>query len=269
MIRHKTIIGVIIFLLMAPFLFSQEIPFKGGEKVKYKAYYNLGFFWLHAGNVLFKATESSYRNQKSFHFKAFGASLPSYDFFFKVRDYYQSYATKKNLKPLYFERNTSEGGYKVHNEYFFDYRKKVIYSQSDNSGKKYEEDTLLNKGTVLDVLTIIYRARRIDFNQYEKGEKIPFSLIIDNEIFEDLYLRYLGKEEVRLHRTKEKYRCHKFSAMLVEGTIFSGGEDLTVWVTDDKNKIPVLIKAKILVGSVKGVFQSAENLKFPLTARIK
>jgi hypothetical protein len=57
--------------------------------------------------------------------------------------------------------------------------------------------------------------------------------------------------------------------MLVEGTIFSGGEDLTVWVTDDKNKIPVLIKAKILVGSVKGVFQSAENLKFPLTARIK
>src|SRR6056297_182064 len=254
MIRYKPIIGVIFFLLMAPFLFSQEIPFKGGEKVKYKAYYNLGFIWLHAGNVLFETNESSYRNQKSFHFQALGASLPSYDFFFKVRDYYQSFATKKNLKPLYFERNTSEGGYKVHNEYFFDYREKLIYTQSDNSRKKYEKDTLQNNGSILDVLTIIYRARRIDFNQYEEGEKIPFSLIIDNEIFEGLYLRYLGKEEVKLYRTKEKYRCHKFSAMLVEGTIFSGGENLTVWVTDDKNKIPISIKAKILVGSVKGVF---------------
>ena len=41
--------------------------------------------------------------------------------------------------------------------------------------------------------------------------------------------------------------------MLVKGTIFKGGEDLLVWVTDDNKRVPVLVEAKILVGSVKAI----------------
>jgi hypothetical protein len=111
------------------------------------------------------------------------------------------------------------------------------------------------------VLTAIYHARNLDFSKYSIDQKIPLSLIIDNEIY-DLYLRYQGREEIKV-RGGTRYNCIKFSAMLVEGTIFSGGEHLTVWVTDDKNRIPVMVKAKILVGSVKAVLKSTRNLKHP------
>ncbi|HSH53034.1 MAG TPA: DUF3108 domain-containing protein, partial [Bacteroidales bacterium] len=80
-------------------------------------------------------------------------------------------------------------------------------------------------------------------------------------------VRFLGREVIKLHN-KQKFKTIKFSALLVEGTIFKGGEDLLIWVTDDLNRIPVLIEAKILIGSVKATLLSTENLKFPLDSEI-
>ena len=48
--------------------------------------------------------------------------------------------------------------------------------------------------------------------------------------------------------------------MLVEGTIFKGGEDMTIWVTDDGNRVPIMVEAKILIGSVKAIITGAEGL---------
>ena len=81
-------------------------------------------------------------------------------------------------------------------------------------------------------------------------------MAIDNEVF-NLYIRHLGRDTITLHGGKT-YSTFKFSAMLVKGTIFKGGEDLFVWVTDDKFHIPVLVEAKILVGSVKAILVGVE-----------
>jgi hypothetical protein len=54
----------------------------------------------------------------------------------------------------------------------------------------------------------------------------------------------------------------------VEGTIFTSGEGMTVWVTDDENRIPIIVKAKILIGSVKAVFVGAEGLRSPMDAEL-
>ena len=62
----------------------------------------------------------------------------------------------------------------------------------------------------------------------------------------------------------KSYETLKFSILLVEGTIFKGGEDLLVWITADKNRVPLLVEAKILVGTVKASFKYAVNLKYPL-----
>ena len=84
-------------------------------------------------------------------------------------------------------------------------------------------------------------------------------MVIDNEIH-DLYFRYRGKGVIET-RNGEVYKCLKFTALLLEGSLFKGGEDLVVWVSDDKNKIPVLIEAKILVGSVKVYLEEATGLR--------
>ncbi len=238
-----------------------HIAFMPGEVVNYKAYYNWNFVWLYAGNVSFSVDSKEYNGQETYHFEAEGQTLKSYEWLYKVDDYFQSYVDIDKLNPLYFERNTSEGRYDVYNRYHFNYRENYIFSQAENSKEPYEEDYHELTEPVFDVLSAIYYSRNIDFDTLKYGEKIPLPLIIDNEIY-DLFLRYRGKERVDVKDNGE-IDCIKFSAMLVEGTIFNKGEHLTVWVTDDKNRIPVMVEAKILVGSVKAIFKSAYNLKYP------
>ena len=73
-------------------------------------------------------------------------------------------------------------------------------------------------------------------------------MFLDNEVYH-LYIRYLGKETVK---TKYgKFRAVKFKPLLVKGTIFEGGEKMTVWVSDDANHLPLRLESPIIVGSIK------------------
>ncbi|MCD4681246.1 MAG: DUF3108 domain-containing protein, partial [Bacteroidales bacterium] len=106
-----------------------------------------------------------------------------------------------------------------------------------------------------------------DFSQYLKDEKIPISMVMDNEVHE-LYFRYRGKSVIHT-RKGESFICTKFTALLLEGSLFKGGEDLIVWVSDDDNKVPILIEAKILVGSVKVYLDEAVGLRNEMRAKIE
>ena len=59
------------------------------------------------------------------------------------------------------------------------------------------------------------------------------------------------------------------AVMLVAGSVFKGGENLTVWITNDRNKVPVFVETPIIVGSVKVRLQAYDNLKYPLDSKIK
>ncbi|MEK0750762.1 DUF3108 domain-containing protein, partial [Mycobacterium ulcerans] len=91
---------------------------------------------------------------------------------------------------------------------------------------------------VQDVLSAIYYARNIDYDRYKPGDKIPFSLFLDDEVY-DIYIRYLGKEQVNTRYGT--FNAIKFKPLLIKGTIFEGGEQMTVWVSDDHNKVPLRV----------------------------
>ncbi|MBE0637627.1 MAG: DUF3108 domain-containing protein [Bacteroidales bacterium] len=243
-----------------------ELPFKAGEKLYYQVAYNWHFVWVEAGKAEFLVDSLKYGERGAYQFKSAGRTLTSYDWFFKVRDYFESVADAETLMPYWFTRNTSEGGYKAYEKYNFDYPNKQIITQIENSNKPFTKSIVPLGDGVMDVQTAVYYARSLDFSQMEPGDKITFHLMIDGRVYE-IFGRYLGMEHVENY-DGSKYRCHKFSVLLVEGTIFSGGEDLFVWVTDDRNKIPILVEAKILVGSVKAYFVKAENLKFPMETTV-
>lgn len=262
----KQTLGFLLFFLSFNFLQAQclisKIPFSHGEEAHYHVKYNLGKIWVDAGRVKFKTTSETLRGKEVWYFYAYGNSIPRYDFLFKVRDRYESWAEKKTLNPIKFERDTYEGGHKVDNRYYFSYMKKRVYSFTNNSDKDYTIDTLALSPCTFDLMTAVYYARTIDFSKYKVNEKVPIRMIIDGEIYE-LYARYLGRQKVTLPQGKT-YACLKFSAKLVEGTIFNEGEDLYAYVTDDDLHIPVLVEAKILVGSVKAILVKTKNLKHPL-----
>lgn len=183
-----------------------------------------------------------------------------------MRESFQSYLDKETLKPIWFERKSHEGGYEAHEVYSYDHKEKRVYSATGNSNRSFKQDTLILPHCGFDVLTMIYYARNLDFSSVKINETLPVTVVIDNAFY-NLYIRYLGKEVIET-KNKEKYRCIKFSALLVDGTIFKGGEDLFVWVTDDKNRIPVFVQAKILIGSVKAYLNNAEGIRNKPDSRI-
>jgi hypothetical protein len=244
-----------------------KVPYKGGEVLNFQAFYNWGFIWIHAGDVQFRVNDKSYRSQPVFQLEATGNSLKSYDWLYKVRDKFQSFVDKETLQPYFFERNTQEGGYKAFEQYFFEYPQKKIYGTIENNDVPFRRDTLKLTSCTFDVISAVYFCRSMDFNHFKINDRIPITTLIDNKVY-NLYFRYLGKEVIE-SKDKKKYRCFKFSALMVEGTIFKGGEDINVWVTDDDNRVPILVEAKILVGSVKAYFSGASNLKYPLNSLVK
>lgn len=265
------------FFLMVHFFYALQIissaqcytkntSFTFGENVSYGVFYNWHFIWLNAGDVYFRVDSSSNQSNKLYHFVSEGTTHKEYDWFFKVRDRFEVYVDSASFQPLRFFRKTSEGGYEVDNKYFFDHENKEILSVTQNSKKPLSYDTLNLPDCTFDVLSTIYYARNIDYSKYNIEDKIPLTVIIDNEIF-DLHIKYLGKETIML-RNGRRFRCIKFKPLLVDGTIFKGGENMTVWVTDDENKVPVMVEAKIFIGSIKAIIDTMEGLRHESDAEI-
>ena len=234
----------------------RNTAFKAGENLTYTVFYAVAGIYVNAGTATFSLTKDRVNNIPCYHVVGEGNTNSSYDWIFKVRDKYETYFDTQNLQPLKFIRNVDEGGYKK--------TENVTFNRETNTAIT-NDGVFKLPNCVQDVLSSIYYARNIDFNSYKPGDKIPFSMFLDNEVY-NLYIRYIGKEVVK---TKYgKFRAIKFSPLLIKGTIFEGGEKMTVWVTDDPNHIPIRIESPIVVGTVKVDMMGYRNNRYPLTSLI-
>ena len=241
--------------------------FQIGEELDYVITYNWLLVWTDVGGVKFEAIKDYKFGQEVINLKGTGITYTFYDWFFEVRDVYQSWVKPENLLPVYYHRDVDEGGYLIDIKYTFDYENMLAYSEIEKTRKPYFKDTVNILPCTYDVVSVIYQARNVDFEKYELDEKIPFKILLDNEIH-DVYIRYKGKE-VRKVRGVGKFRCLKFTGSLIAGDVFQGGEDLVFWVTDDKNRIPVWAESPIIVGKIKCRLVDYKGLKYPLTSLIK
>jgi hypothetical protein len=266
----KAILGGLFLLTVSLSLkaqcFESNRSFYSGEKVTYKAYYNWHFIWLNAGGVSFTVKKQIYKGNAVYQLMSLGSTYSNYDFFYKVRDTFITYVDTLKLTPYLFQRRSNEGGSSVSETYRFDKGAKQISSVIKKDDEPVVKSTIPWQECTVDVLTMVYWARNIDFSKYKTDDKIPIRMVADGAI-SDLYIRYLGKETIDT-KDGRTFRCLKFSPLLMEGTIFEAGEDMTVWVTDDDNRIPIIVEAKILIGSVKAMFESAVGLRFPIKAEI-
>ncbi|HAN78728.1 MAG TPA: DUF3108 domain-containing protein [Bacteroidales bacterium] len=249
------IIGLIVLLFVENSLKSQciqgEIPFTAGEVLNYDVVYNWGVVWINAATVRFKITETTYENRKAFGFISEGKTLPEYNWFYKVDDRFESVADFETLQSYYYRRRVQEGSYTADEKLWFNPSEKKLSVDVERSTTPRKQYTLPWNNCGFDLITAVYFVRTLNFSNYKINDRIPIKVVIDGEWF-DLYVRFAGKELLTM-RDGRQFNCFKLKPLLVEGTIFKGGEDMTVWVADDKAKTPVLIEAKILVGSVKAI----------------
>jgi hypothetical protein len=225
--------------------------FKEGEKLTYVVHYG----WLNAGEAVveLKGTDRDVSGRPLIHAVGTGRSLGAFNAFYKVNDLYETYMDKEGVFPYYFKRRVNEGGYTINHDYIFKQQVQQVKTQDD---KFYDVPAHTQ-----DMLSAFYYARTIDFSKAKKGDVFTIDTFLDNELF-PLRMKYLGKETIKIRGGK--YRCLKFLPVVQEGRIFKDEDDLNVWITDDSNRIPVLVRAKVLVGSIKMELTDYEGLANPI-----
>ncbi len=227
--------------------------FKDGELITMKVFYKL-MGYVSAGEATFTTNIERYNGKTVYHFIGEGKSYPFFDNFFKVRDRYESYVDTNTLLPMKFIRNVNEGGHKIYNN--------VTFNQTANTAVS-TNGVFKITDCMQDVVSSMYYARNINFDKYKPGDKIPFDMYLDDEIYH-LYIRYMGREKIK---TKYgKFKAIKFKPLLVKGTMFEGGEKMLAWISDDPNHLLLRVESPISVGSVVVDMMSYKNLRYPLTS---
>ncbi|HHC79649.1 MAG TPA: DUF3108 domain-containing protein [Flavobacteriia bacterium] len=228
--------------------------FKKGEWLKFRISYSN---FLNAGNATMEVKETVNNGNEVFHVVGKGKTTGVISWFFKVRDNYQSYFYKETLQPYRFIRKINEGGYTKDKEILFDHssKKAVVKDYKHNTQKQY---TINNN--VQDMLSTLYFLRNQDLSKMKTGDEIKLTMFFDQTNYK-FKLKILGREVIR---TKfGKVATVKLRPIVQSGRVFKEDESLTVWVSDDENKIPLRIKASLAVGSMRVDLNAYKGLANP------
>lgn len=248
-------------LLFASFLFitginanfpPDTIPnnvFETGEKLKYVFYY--GF--IDGGTATLFVKEKNWKGKKVYHAQAFGKTTGITDRIYNVRDLFESFFDIETGLPYKAIRNIHEDTYRQYNEVVFDHENNIVHSEM--SGKHDVPDN------TLDLVSAFYYMRRVYFDKLEVGDILKVKTYFQDEIF-DLIVRYKGKETIKTRIGKIK--CLRFKPVVEEGRAFDDQDDVTIWISDDKNYIPIRLQMDLIVGSFKADLIEYSGLKHEL-----
>lgn len=250
----KKILILLFLLIVVPVTAQKPKPaFKPGEWLKFRIHY--GF--LNASYATMHLTSDNLGSVPVYHVVGRGKTTGFASIFFKVDDTYESYFGRHNGKPYKFIRKIDEGGYTKDIQIDFDY-------EGDNAVlKDFKNGTEMDipiHDQIQDLISASYFMRsNYNLTEFEEGQSIDLDMLFDDDGVFRFQLKYLGKE---ILRTKfGKVECLKFRPLVQSGRVFKEKESLTLWVSNDLNKIPIRIKADLAVGSLKADLDGYNGLK--------
>ena len=123
-------------------------------------------------------------------------------------------------------------------------------------------------GCIHDIFSILYYCRNIAFSSIKLGSSFPVNVMLDEKEY-PLNVKFLGRQSQTVVKDMGNYKTILFSPQVIDGRVFKDGSELKLWVSDDLNKIPLLIESPLSVGSVKVVLKSYKGLRYPFSAKVK
>jgi len=235
---------------------TPNYAFQPGEEVVYKIYYNLSPLWVAAGEVSFKVEDAG----KDYRLKVNGFSYKSLEWFYKGHYAFESYVDKNSLLPKVFLRNVQEKKYSRYNKFVFDQNSGIVKTWQGKTASDAEHATLDIGQCMHDMISIIYYVRNMNFDHLRVGESIPIDVFLEEQY--PLKVRILGKNEEKRIKGLGKYKTHHFSPEVVAGEVFNEDTQMSIWVSADQNKIPLMIESPVSVGQVKVVLKSYKGLRY-------
>ncbi len=257
----------LLFFLLPNLIFSQnEIrkvensTFQRGEFLKYKVYYDSWMtYYLTAGYGTLEIDPEpvSLNGRETYHVTLLGNSVGLFSFFYKVRDRFETYIDTQGLMPWKFIRSTHEGSYKREDEVLFDQLGSTAHSL-----RAVKEITPY----VQDIVSAFYYMRTWNFDTAKVNDEYFLDFFLDDSLYHSKII-YLGREKMKTDFGE--LDCMKFKPMVASGDLFHEPYPAVLWVTDDNNKIPVLIRSAVFIGSVKIELVDYKGLRYPLGEKVQ
>lgn len=254
----KKLILFFVLIITVSFDSPQEDAYSVGEFFKFRIHYGI----VNAGYATLEVKDATFSGKKTFHVVGRGYTTGMSRFFFKVDDLYESYIDKETRNPYQFVRKIDEGGYTKNQEGFFNQSvNKVVVKDY----KHKTEKTLYVPKNTQDILSTFYYLRNHpNIDKLKIGESVAIDMFFDDETTK-FKLKFIGRENIT---TKfGVVPAMIFRPLVQSGRVFKEQESLTVWISDDNNKVPLRIKASLAVGSIKADIEAYKGLKNPFKTK--
>ncbi|NNC46211.1 MAG: DUF3108 domain-containing protein [Winogradskyella sp.] len=252
---NRTIYIIVILLSINMAYTQNDSAFQDGEWFKFEMSYS-GF--IKAGNATLEVKQKPYKGNQVYHVVGKGWTTGAIRWFFKVKDRYESYFDIETGLPYRSIRKIDEGGHTKDVEILFDQK---AQKAEVNDKKKKTIKTFATEKNVQDMVSSFYYLRNnYDTDKIKVNDIVQLNMFFDEEnyIFK---LKFLGRETIKTEFGKVK--TLKFRPYVMAGRVFKEQESLTLWVSADKNKIPLKIKADLAVGSLRADLEAFKGLKHP------
>ncbi|NWF50442.1 MAG: DUF3108 domain-containing protein [Ignavibacteriaceae bacterium] len=226
--------------------------FKEGEKLTFDVKY--GF--VVAGIATMEVPKiKKISGRDAYHITFEVNTVPSFDWFYKVRDRYETYVDVEGIFPWRFEQHIREGKFSRDFSAFFDQRK----GKAKTSEGEYEIPKYVN-----DIVSAFYYARTLDYSKLKVNDKLHLQNFYKNKVYE-LDVIYHGIETIEV--AAGKFECIVVEPLVQEGGLFKSEGSIVIWLTNDDLKVPVKVKTKVVIGSIDAELNKYEGLAGKLTSK--
>jgi hypothetical protein len=265
----KQLLIAIYFLLPLISVTANDLPFQSGEELMFDIHYKYGLVMVRAGTADFKTIESKYKNKNIYESTLDFKTTSFFDKIFKMRDTLRSQITE-NLQPLYHKRSVNEGNYQFNEDMFFN-KSTPNYSEVRVKREVKQQlrfDTIFTANMITyDMLNFIQFIRSHDYSHWQStpGKTIS-TLVGKNRV--NVTVRCEGQSIIEKSDTL-KYKTYKIALDFTDSAFNESKNAIEIWMSDDQNRIPIKIRAKLRIGAAEVNLTSWKNLKYPFTSEIK
>jgi hypothetical protein len=260
---YKFLFVIILFTCLEAFPQSyrtvQNSAFVRGEKLSFKVAFNSALTGnITGGKATLEVTDDNkiINGRSTYHVIGDGKSTGFIELFYKIHDRFESYFDQDAIIAWQFSRRTRENSYKKDDM--------VIFRQNDHLGVSLSKIMKI-PANCQDVISAFYYARTLDISGLKPGEVIEIPFFLDDSVYHSRVI-FKGRETVKTRLGT--FRCVAFRPMVATGYAFDDPYPITVWITDDNNRLPVLIESEQSVGRARVELTSYSGLANPITAKL-
>lgn len=204
-----------------------------------------------------------------YHVEGNGRTLSIFRWFFNMNDTYRIWVDTLTKRTLRFESDLYEGGYTFRSNYVYDWDNYQVHTWAQSRKREPRTKTMPLTDNSKDAVSLYFGLRSIDLDDFRDNEHRELEMVLDDTI-RTLKYRFIAREECRVPK-RGKFRTLKFACTIgsSEEYSFTDGSEFFIWISEDENKIPVMLESPIRVGSIRAYIREVDGLKYPMTSKIE